>query len=209
MNKAVFGFMSLLLFSVTEEKERSGRFDFENSFISSAAIKFDTLTIDPIKSKIVWKGTKMMGLGSHEGDIAIQNGFLLFQNQELSGGEIKVNMREIKVTDIPATDPIPIKNLTDHLKSPDFFDVDKYPFSVLYFRSIEKLQNNKLGITASLIIKGTSNFVHFEAEKVSNNHFQAYLQIDRFEWDIAYRGSWVDRTLVDQEIDLSVEIVCN
>ncbi|MEP1088895.1 YceI family protein [Algoriphagus sp.] len=167
----------------------------------------DTLPIDLTRSSIKWKGTKMRGLGSHEGEIAIQKGYLLLQNQILTGGEISVDMRSITVTDIPASDPIPIRNLTNHLKNSDFFDVNKHPVSFLNFLSVEELQNNKLLVDASLTIKGIANPVSFEVEKLGKHHFQTRLQIDRFNWDIAYSGSWVDRTLVDREIDLSVELV--
>lgn len=169
--------------------------------------RVDTLFIDLNRSFIKWKGTKMMGLGSHEGEISIQKGYLLVQDDILAGGEIRVDMKSITITDIPASDPIPIRNLTNHLKSTDFFDVAKYPVSFLNFLSIEKSQNNNLLVNASLTIKGISNPVSFEVENVGKNHFQTRLQIDRFDWDIAYSGSWVDRTLVDREIDLRVELV--
>ncbi|PZX58310.1 polyisoprenoid-binding protein YceI [Algoriphagus ratkowskyi] len=208
MNKLfLIGF--LFLFICGEKKnptERITKFPFHpvGNFSNDS---LDTLHIDLNRSSIKWKGTKMMGLGSHEGEISIQKGYLLVQDEILTGGEISVDMRSITVTDIPATDPIPIRNLTNHLKSTDFFDVDKYPISNLNFLSIEKLQNNNLLVHASLTIKGISNPVSFEIEKLGINHFQTSLQIDRFEWDIAYSGSWVDRTLVDREIDLRVELV--
>ena len=176
-------------------------------FDSRGRIENDTLKIDRTKSKILWKGTKMMGLGKHEGEIPIHEGFLMFRNNELSGGEITVDMRKITVTDIPKTDPIPIRNLTNHLKGPDFFDVEQHPFSHLEIRSIQKSNVDKLLVTGDLMIKGISNPVSFEVVTVGHNQFQASLQFDRFVWDIAYSGNWLDRTLVDREIDLKVEIV--
>ena len=164
-----------------------------------------------VESKLVNvldKGTKMMGLGKHEGEITIQNGFLLTQNNVLSGGDIKVDMNTITVTDIPETDPIPIRNLTNHLKSPDFFDVDKYPYSNFQITKVEPTLNGKFQISGLLDLKGISNPVLFEAEQISEDRFSASLEIDRFDWDIAYSGSWIDRTLVDREIQLRIEIVC-
>ncbi|MBB6326458.1 polyisoprenoid-binding protein YceI [Algoriphagus iocasae] len=167
----------------------------------------DTLKIDVSKSNIFWKGTKMMGLGKHEGEIAIQNGFLLIQNNALSGGEITVDMNTITVTDIPETDPIPIRNLTNHLKSPDFFDVDKYPYSNFQITKVEPTLNGKFQISGLLDLKGITNSVLFEAEQISEDRFSASLEIDRFDWDIAYSGNWIDRTLVDREIQLRIELV--
>lgn len=170
--------------------------------------KVDTLEMDLTRSKIFWKGTKMRGLGKHEGEIEIQGGFLLSENNRIIGGEMDVNMQNISVTDIPKTDPIPIKNLTDHLKGPDFFDVDNHPISHLSIRSAQPAQDNKMLLTGSLTIKGITNTISFLVEKVGMNHFNTNLELDRFEWDIAYSGSWIDRTLVDRVIILRVELLC-
>lgn len=170
--------------------------------------KEDTLAIDLTRSKILWKGTKMRGLGKHEGEIEIQGGFLLIENNRIIGGEMDVNMQNISVTDIPKSDPIPIKNLTDHLKGPDFFDVDKHPISHLSIGSAQQAQDNKILLTGSLTIKGITNPISFVVEKVGMNHFKTELELDRFEWDIAYSGSWIDRTLVDRVIILRVELLC-
>ncbi|MEB2778927.1 YceI family protein [Algoriphagus sp. C2-6-M1] len=165
----------------------------------------DTLEIDLFKSKIFWKGTKMMGLGKHEGEIAIHEGYVLIDNKQLAGGELFVDMNSITVTDIPATDPIPIQNLTNHLKSADFFYVDKYPFSTFKIVEIKKNRNGEIGINGELKIKGITNTVSLAITEYENG-YTATLEIDRFDWDIAYSGSWIDRTLVDRVIELKIEI---
>lgn len=205
MNELLSFICGLLLLSCVEGSNFQSLEYIQNPI---STIDLDTVEVDHIKSKILWKGTKMMGLGKHEGGISIQKGFLIFQNKQLTGGEITVNMHSITVTDIPASDPIPIRNLTNHLKSPDFFDVDKYPLSHLKISTVQKSKGNKFLVTGSLTIKGISNPVSFEVENVGRNHFHSNLQIDRFDWDIAYCGSWVDRTLVDREIQLRIELVC-
>ena len=187
-------------------KSRSG--NLKVAIELPCAVENDTVAIDSRKSRIYWKGTKMMGLGSHGGEIEILKGFLIFQQDELTGGEITVDMKTISVTDIPKSDPIPIRNLTNHLQSPDFFYVDKYPISTLKIRSVQRLVDNRLLVNGLLTIKGISNPVSFEVENVGKSHFQTSLVIDRFDWDIAYSGSWVDRTLVDRDIAIRGELVC-
>ena len=193
--------------STLTHSSKNNRVDLEKGNDLKLKVAPDTLEIDVSKSKIFWKGTKMMGLGKHEGKIAIQNGFLLIQNNTLSGGEITVDMNTITVTDIPETDPIPIRNLTNHLKSPDFFDVDKYPYSNFQITKVEPTLNGKFQISGLLDLKGITNPVLFEAKQNSEDRFSASLEIDRFDWDIAYSGNWIDRTLVDREIQLRIEIV--
>ncbi len=203
MTKAILYLILILvcsIFTLTQSFE-SSRSDFVELNESKSTGASDTLELDIGRSKIFWKGTKMMGLGKHEGEIEVENGFLFFQDNTLSGGKVSVDMETITVTDIPKTDPIPIRNLTNHLKSPDFFDVDKYPLSHFQITKIQLTQNGKFQISGLLTLKGISNPVSFAAEKISKERFSAAVKIDRFDWDIAFSGSWVDRTLVDREFN--------
>ena len=196
-SRLIFGLLNIL-------QNRS--IELEEKFESKLVNDLDTLEIDVSKSKILWRGTKMMGLGEHEGEIAIQNGFLLIQNKSLRGVKITLDMNRITVTAIPETDSILIRNLSNHLKSPDFFDVDKYPYSNFQITKVEPTLNGKFQISGLLDLKGITNPVLFEAEQISEDRFSASLEIDRF-WDIAYSGSWIDRTLVGREIQLWIELV--
>lgn len=208
MTKAILYLIMILVCSIFRLTQNSNGV-IVKVFSSEQIEASDILEIDVDKSKISWRGTKMMGLGKHEGEIEIKNGFLLFQNNTLIGGEVTVDMESISVTDIPKTDPIPIRNLTNHLKSPDFFDVDKYPDSHFKITKVEPTPNGKFQMSGLLDLKGITKPVLFEAEKISEDRFSASLEINRFDWDIAYSGSWIDRTLVDKEIQLSIELVCN
>ncbi len=205
MNELLGFICGLVLLSCVE---RSDSKSLEYIFAPISKVEADTLEIDLNESKIFWKGTKMMGLGKHEGEIEIFLGYLLKSNGKLIGGEIIVDMKSIKVTDIPASDPIPIRNLTNHLKSADFFDVDTYPFSTFRIVQIKNDENQELLVRGGMEIKGITNAISFAAVEYGNR-FTAKIEIDRFDWDIAYSGSWVDRTLVDREIQFRIEIVCN
>ncbi|WP_394331074.1 YceI family protein [Algoriphagus resistens] len=72
----------------------------------------------------------------------------------------------------------------------------------LRIRSAKRAQEIKILLTGSLTIKGITNPISFVAEKVGMNHFKTHLELKRFLWDIAYSGSWIDRTLVDRGIIL-------
>ncbi len=162
----------------------------------------DTILIDVKASQIKWKGTKMRGLGKHEGTIGLKDGYLVLSDDKLVGGMFMVDMHSMEVTDIPAHEPIPRRNLINHLKSEDFFAVDQFPEAVLRLTSIEEMDST-VKINGILSMRGISNPVEFEAAKVDRG-YQAKILLDRFTWNIAYEGSWVDRTLVDREIELEV-----
>ncbi|MBN7809853.1 YceI family protein [Algoriphagus sp. H41] len=166
----------------------------------------DTLGIDLAQSKIFWKGTKMRGLGKHEGEVPIKKGFILENQGRWLGGYFEIDMEKIQVTDIPESDPIPRRNLTNHLKNEDFFDVDKYPVSKFTLLEINRVSPTKLLLRGNLEIKGITKEISFEGSQ-HRDQVLAKFSIDRFDWDIAFEGSWADRTLVDRDIEFQVDLL--
>lgn len=165
----------------------------------------DTLKLDLDQSKLFWKGTKMRGAGSHEGIVRISDGFLLMGKNGFSGGKFEIDMKSISITDIPKTDPIPIKNLTEHLMHSDFFDVDNFPTSEFEITEIKIRSPENLEISGNLTIRGITKNITFSAIQRGNTISTQFL-IDRFDWNIAYEGSWADRTLVDRNIEFRIEL---
>jgi len=166
----------------------------------------DTVILDLGRSKLFWKGTKMRGAGSHEGELRISQGFMLRDKNGLSGGKFEIDMNSISITDIPITDPIPIKNLTEHLMHADFFDVDNFPFSKFEITEIKIHYTENLDVSGNLTIRGITKNITFSAVQKGDSISTRFL-IDRFDWEIAYEGSWVDRTLVDRNIEFQIELV--
>ncbi len=165
----------------------------------------DTIKINPSLSKIYWRGTKMKGIGKHEGEVQLQQAFLIRQGGQLTGGRFVVAMQTIEVTDIPKTDPIPIKNLTQHLKNADFFDVDHYPLATFVITQVKKLEKGHLKIRGNLMLKGVTRQIEFIAI-YTDRLFSTRFAFNRFLWNIGYKGSWADRTLVDRDIELGIEL---
>lgn len=165
----------------------------------------DTLKIDTKKSELHWKGTKMRGAGKHEGDISLQSGYFISENQQLIGGKFIVDMTSIEVTDIPDHEPIPRNNLNNHLKSEDFFHVEKFPTARLLITHIKPLQGDSLLVAGNLTIKDITKNIEFGAT-YSNASFVTRFTIDRFLWNVAYRGNLADKTLVDKDIELTINL---
>jgi polyisoprenoid-binding protein YceI len=112
---------------------------------------------------------------------------------------------KIRVTDIPETDPIPLRELTEHLKNEDFFDVRRFPVSRFTLQKVGVTSEQRLILTGLLEIKGISKPISFEGYK-EGEEISANFSIDRFDWNIAYTGSWADRTLVDRQIEFRVKL---
>jgi len=165
----------------------------------------DTIRIDRSKSNIHWKGTKMRGAGKHEGEIELQSGFLIKINNQLVNGNFVADMTTIEVTDIPEHEPIPRNNLNNHLKSSDFFNVEKFPTSTFKITNVKQITSDSLLISGNLTLKNITKNVEFGA-KYQGKLFTTKFTFDRFQWNIAYEGNFADKTLVDKDVELTITI---
>ncbi|WP_281540975.1 YceI family protein [Maribacter aestuarii] len=172
----------------------------------TALIDGDTTYIDKVNSNIHWKGTKMRGAGKHEGEIDLKNGYLISECGQLVGGKFVVDMTTILVTDIPEHETIPRNNLNNHLKSQDFFDVEKHPNAEFQITIIDQTTADSLKVAGFLTLKDVTRHIEFFAN-YENDTFATKFTINRYEWDIAYTGSWSDRTLVDKNIEMNITLL--
>lgn len=165
----------------------------------------DTIILTPKLATIYWKGTKMRGAGKHEGTIDLKKGIFLTRDNHLIGGSFIVNMSSIAVTDIPEHEPIPRANLNNHLKSADFFDVTKYPQATFEITKVNEVTTDSLNVIGNLTIKDITKTISIGAT-YRNTTFATTFTFDRSLWDIAYTGSWADKTFVDKDVELRINI---
>ena len=165
----------------------------------------EIISVNTSKSSVTWKGEKVTGF--HEGVINIKSANLTFNNDELSGGEVIIDMSTINCTDLSG----PYKNkLEDHLNSDDFFNVSDYPLSTLKITECNKLSNNKYKVIADLTIKNVTESIEFETELI-NNTANAEIIIDRTKFDIKYSSGSFFKNLGDKMIydDFSISVNIN
>jgi len=175
---------------------------------SSVAQEIVQVPIDIKKSEVKWKGTKMRGLGKHEGIISIKSGYFETKDGEFYGGEIVFDMNTITVTDIPEREPIPRRRLNNHLKSEDFFGVEKYPEAKFLIIKVLKKEKQNITVEGELSIRDVKDritvLLEVSQDKTKIRSISSKLKFDRFNWNIGYKGSWADRTLVDKEIEITL-----
>ncbi len=166
-----------------------------------AFMTFSFTTIDGEKkeikkenSKIVWKGYKVTG--SHEGTIDIKSGSLNLNEGILTGGELSIDMTSIITTDLEGEYK---GKLEGHLKSDDFFGVEKNPTSTLVFTKVKATGKNSYSITGDLTIKGITNAITFDLS-VYGNKATASLKIDRTKFDVKYGSTSFFDGLKDKAI---------
>ena len=160
-------------------------------------------------SPVKWLGKKITG--EHSGNISIKDGSLTFTGEVLTSGAVNVDMNTITVTDIPASDE---KNgkLVGHLKSPDFFDVQKYPDAKLVITSSEKTKTG-LKVKGNLTFIGQTNPIEFDAivsKTAKSVNLKSDVKIDRTIWGLKYGSGSFFKGLGDKAINndffLSVDL---
>lgn len=168
-------------------------------------VKPVTYKVDPASSKIEWTAYKMTG--QHSGTLQVKAGSLEFNGNKLIGGKFDIDMQSLAITDIQG--PM-MERLLGHLKSDDFFSVDKFGTSSLVIKKAEQKSANLYKITADLIIKGISKELTFDAaiNQVEGNA-SASLKVDRTLFDIKYRSGKFFPEIGDKMIKDEFELKIN
>ena len=161
---------------------------------SFTTIKEDKKEIKVENSKVVWKGYKVTG--SHEGTIAIKSGYLDFNDEKLTGGTFIIDMSTIISTDLEGEYK---GKLEGHLKSDDFFGVEKFPTATLNFTKVKSDGKNTYKVTGDITIKGKTETITFNLS-VYGNKANAAIKIDRTKFDVRYGSTSFFDGLKDKAI---------
>jgi polyisoprenoid-binding protein YceI len=156
------------------------------------------------KSTVTWKGYKVTG--SHYGTVDIESGFLTFTDGKLTGGEFVVDMTTIVSDDLTGEYK---GKLEGHLKSDDFFGIEKHPTAKMVFTKVTSTGKNSYQVTGDLTIKDKTAPVTFDFS-VYGNKANANVKIDRTTYDIRYGSpsffdDLKDKAIYD-EFDLVTDI---
>lgn len=112
--------------------------------------KAATYKVDPAKSEIKWNGKKVTG--EHYGKIDLKEGSFTLDGNKLTGGKFVADMTTITSEDV--TDKNYNAKLVGHLKSDDFFSVEKHPTATFVVTKATATGANKYDVTGNLTIKG-------------------------------------------------------
>jgi len=167
---------------------------------ASAPVFAQSYQVDTNASTIKWTGKKVTG--SHHGTIAFKEGNLEVKDNQLTGGSLVVDMTTIKNLDL--TDPDWNQKLIGHLRSDDFFGVEKYPVSRLVIKKVESKGGTLYHVTGDLTIKGITKPVEFDSNiSVNGNKLQATgtMPVDRTKYGIKYGSGSFFSNLGDKMID--------
>lgn len=170
---------------------------------AAAKAAVGTYQVQPQLSSLGWTGKKIGG--QHSGTINFKEGAVQVKGSQIVGGKFVVDMTSLKNTDL--TDADYNAKLVGHLKSDDFFGVEKNPTATFIITSIKPLKGDAAGnnatITGNLTIKGKTNPLTFPAKVGVKNGVAAASGtaiIDRTKYDVKY-GSTLFGAAADKAIE--------
>ncbi|MCP4706795.1 MAG: YceI family protein [candidate division Zixibacteria bacterium] len=139
------------------------------------------------------------------------SGFVMFDGKNFEKGKAEVTIQMSSInTDNSKRD--------DHLRSVDFFNVEKFPTMTFLSKKISKTKGDKFKMTGDLTIKGVTKEVTLDctfngaAEFMGDTRagFTAHTVINRQDFNIAWENKMKDGSLIvgnDVEINLEIELV--
>ena len=164
--------------------------------ISSFGLFAQKVTVNTKKSTINWLGKKIGG--QHEGLINIKSGELEEKGGKIVSGSFVIDMTSLTNTDLK--DASYNQKLVGHLKSDDFFGVEKFPTATLRITNATKFSNGKASVTGEITIKGKTETITFDVVK-DGNSYTTKLEIDRSKHDVKYGSTSFFDSLGDKAID--------
>jgi len=159
--------------------------------------------VDTKESVVTWQGSMLLDIEQeHKGYVYISKGELIIEKGKLVGGRAEINMNTIEYKDKES------KNTpVNHLKSPDYFDVGKFPVSTIAITKVESVRGQTV-VTGDLTIKGVTHPVTFPAKiEVKDAIVKANgkLIIDRTDWGIRYKSGKFYDILADEIVSDNIE----
>ena len=177
----------------------------ENSMEGTAEVM--DLTIDPATSKVVWSGN-VLGVYTHTGTVAVTEGKLTVEGNEVKSGNFTADLTTMTPTDenYSPEEGKSKEKLVAHLSSADFFMVDSFPKARFEVISHDVANNT---ITGNLTIRGKTNeeTVKDVTIDLAGKTAGGKLTFDRTEYDVAFTHPAEDVVISDDvELDIMLKM---
>ncbi|TXF75070.1 YceI family protein [Chryseobacterium sp.] len=183
------------------------------SNVSSTSKSGKVFVLDTADSRIEWKGFKVVKTDntSHFGTIKFKSGELTVNEGKLESGTFTADMNSLTSVDLK-DDAEQLEKLNGHLKSGDFFEVEKFPNATF---EITKVTDNTTGsdyntlLDGNLTIKGITKPVQFNAN-VSVNDGEVSIatepkDIKREDFGVKFQMP-VENGVIKDEVNLQISI---
>lgn len=168
-------------------------------FLVSFFINAQNLRLKTDKSTLKWTG-KQITTKTHFGSLKFKSGNITFENGIISSGKFLVDMTSLLVEDLQGNYK---QKLEGHLKSDDFFSVEKFNESSLTILSSSK-NDSGLDVNGNLTIKGITLPIKFKLEDLEMDQeevrWKGVLTFDRSKYNVRFRSGSFFQNLGDKLI---------
>lgn len=163
-----------------------------------------SLSANTEESNIRWYGEELTGK-THFGNLKFKEANLDLQDGIITGGSFTVDMNSLSVEDLSGGGK---KRLEGHLRSDDFFSVEKHNEALLKITQKGKASGDTQILYGDLTIKGKKHPVEFTITLGDNNTAKAQLTFDRSIYDVRFRSGSFFENLGDKLIldDIRMEV---
>ncbi|PBJ10147.1 YceI family protein [Flavobacterium sp. ACN6] len=180
----------------------------------------DVLPVNLETSKVDWKAFHKGGFAPRWGTLTLVSGEVSVEGEELTAGEFVIDMKSIKVDPASVTEKDKkYSELEAHLKSGDFFDVEKNPTADFKITKVAALDPAAKGaieganktVSGNLTLKGKALNVSFPAKVTiadGNASIQAKFTVNRTDWDIKFGTTETDPAewMISKDIEIGIDV---
>ncbi|WP_313101300.1 YceI family protein [Epilithonimonas sp.] len=168
--------------------------------------------IDTMNSKAEWKGFKVVKSDntSHIGTLKFESGEVTVKDNKLESGQFVIDMNSIANEDLKETDGN--AKLIGHLKSADFFDVEKFPTASYEITKISEApagSDYNTVLDGNLTLKGITKPATFNANvKIKDGELSIATEpkdINRDEFGIKFQMPAAEG-LIKNEINVQLKV---
>ena len=171
-------------------------------FLITSSSLAQEYSLNTSSSELKWTGTELT-TKIHYGSIDFKSGSITLSEGQPVSGKFVVNMTTLKNEDLPEAYR---GRLEGHLKSDDFFSVDKFSEAILEINGSNKLSSGSFDVNGNLTIKGITEPINFSMS-TSDDHWVANLTFDRSKYNVRFRSGTFFENLGDKLIydDIVIE----
>ncbi|WP_248723683.1 YceI family protein [Seonamhaeicola sp. ML3] len=196
--------LALLVFNCKDKAKEAETKEAEAT--ATTEVTSEKFTVNIYESSIAWQGFKPTG--KHNGTINIANGAFDVSDGKITSGTFSIDMNTIVNLDLPADSKGNAK-LVGHLKSPDFFDVEKFPTATFEITGVEDSEGKTM-LSGNLTLKEKTNNITFPVSVSTEGNTLTLTSdtftIDRSKWDVKHGSKSFFDNLGDKFINDDIEL---
>lgn len=168
--------------------------------------------VDTMNSRVEWKGYKVLKSDqtTHFGVIRFESGDVTVKDGKLQSGKFVADINTLENVDLKGDEAMKTK-LEGHLKSADFFEVEKFPTASYEITKVTEAKSGDYNtiLDGNLTIKGITKPVQFNANvTVENENVSIATEptdINREDYGLKFEIP-LENGLLNKEINLQVLI---